>query len=360
MPHHDVGDLAQRRPGADPGVLAAECGHQVGEQPGPPQAAAADHDAVAAGPAHHPQRVVGRPDVAVAQHRDLGDGVLEAGDGLPVGGPAVVLRRRTTMQGDGGDALLHRDPPGVQEGQMIVVDALAHLHRHRPAARVVHRLVQDGPQQRSLVRQRGAAALAGHLRDGAAEVEVDVVGEVLVGDHAHRLADGHRVDAVELDGARLLARVEVHELHRLLVALHQRPRGDHLTDEQAPAAGELPAQRPERRVGDPGHRRQHDRRLDSVLSDVQRLDRRAHTAGVPRLVRRCSALFVVVRRCPAWRTASHCPPSGDGHRRSVSVPAHRPPATRPSSRSTRAWVSSSRGTYVPRRAPSAGPSHSPW
>ena len=44
---------------------------QVAEQPRPPQAAAADDHAVAAGLAHHAQRVVGLPDVAVAEDRDV-------------------------------------------------------------------------------------------------------------------------------------------------------------------------------------------------------------------------------------------------------------------------------------------------
>ncbi len=74
---------------------------------------------------------------------------------------------------------------------------------------------------------------AGDLRDRAAEVQVDVVGEVLLRDHADGLADGRRVHAVQLDRARLLGRVEVDQLHGLLVALDQRPRGDHLADEQA-------------------------------------------------------------------------------------------------------------------------------
>ena len=99
-----------------------------------------------------------------------------------------------------------------------------------PGAR--DRLAQDRAKQGALVRERGAAALAGDLGDGAAEVQVDVVGQVLVGDHADGLADGGRVDAVQLDGARLLGRVEVDQLHGLLVALDQCARRDHLADEE--------------------------------------------------------------------------------------------------------------------------------
>ena len=51
--------------------------------------------------------------------------------------------------------------------------------------------------------------------DRAAEVEVDVVGEVLVDDDPHRLADDVRVDAVELEAARSLVVVEADHPQRL-------------------------------------------------------------------------------------------------------------------------------------------------
>src|SRR5690606_21271797 len=217
------------QPGAHGFVGAAlEGGDQVREQPRPAQTAAAHDDPVAAGLAHHAQRVLGRPDVAVAEDGDLRDVFLQAGDGVPVGRAAVVLGGGAAVQGDGGHALLDGDAPGVQVGQVVVVEALAHLHGDRQVPGPGDRLAQDGAQQVPLVGQGGAAALAGDLGDRAAEVEVDVVGEVLVDDHADGLADGRRVDAVQLDRARRLARVEVDQLHGLVVALDQRPGGDHL------------------------------------------------------------------------------------------------------------------------------------
>src|SRR4051795_8473425 len=56
---------------------AGERGGEVGEQPGPPQAATADHHAVAPRLPDHLQRVVRAPDVAVAEHGDARDGLLE-------------------------------------------------------------------------------------------------------------------------------------------------------------------------------------------------------------------------------------------------------------------------------------------
>ena len=75
---------------------------QVAEQPGPAEAAAADDHAVAAGRAHHAQRVVGLPDVAVAEHRDAAHGLLELGDGVPARLAVVELR---------GGARVQRRPP---------------------------------------------------------------------------------------------------------------------------------------------------------------------------------------------------------------------------------------------------------
>ena len=112
-----------------------EGGHQVREQPRPPQTAAPHDDPVAAGLPHHPQRVLGRPDVAVAEHRDLRDVLLQPGDGVPVGGAAVVLGGGAAVQRDRGDALLDGDTAGVEVGDVVVVDALAHLHRDRQVAR---------------------------------------------------------------------------------------------------------------------------------------------------------------------------------------------------------------------------------
>ena len=102
---HDGGDLAQD--GHDALGAAGEGGLQVGEEPRAAEAAAADDDAVATGFAHHAQRVVGFPDVAVAEHGNV-EGLLERGDGLPVGLAGVALGGGAGVQGDPLDAR----PPG--------------------------------------------------------------------------------------------------------------------------------------------------------------------------------------------------------------------------------------------------------
>ena len=123
------------------------------------------------------------------------------------------------------------------------------------AARTV--AVQDHRQPVALVGQRRSPALAGHLGHRAAEVEVDVPDRVLGDQDPGRLGHDHRVHAVELDRADPLAGVELQHGQGLGVPLDQPARGDHLADVEPGAL--LPAELPVRRVGDPGHRRQHHR-----------------------------------------------------------------------------------------------------
>src|SRR5262249_62237910 len=107
-------------------------------------------------------------------------------------------------------------------------------------------------------RDRGAVALAGRLRDAAPEVEVDVVGEILRAHQLDGLADGGRVDAVQLEAARVFARAEGDHAHGLRVALDERARGDHLAHVQAGAL--FAAELAERHVGDARHRGEYHRR----------------------------------------------------------------------------------------------------
>ena len=84
------------------------------------------------------------------------------------------------------------------------------LHRHRhpagAAARTAARTI--AAQQRGPGRDGGTAALAGDLRRGAPEVEVDVVDAVVAGEPGDGLADVGRVDAVELQAPRPLVGAE--------------------------------------------------------------------------------------------------------------------------------------------------------
>src|SRR5699024_11787653 len=123
----------------------------------------------------------------------------------------------------------------VQVGQVVGVDAHAHLdgHRHVSSASLFGGGRDDGAEQVGLPGEHRSPALAGDLGYRATEVEVDVVGAVLLDEHPHRTTYRDRVHAVELDTAHALAGVVGNDLHRLLVALQQGAGGHHLGHVQA-------------------------------------------------------------------------------------------------------------------------------
>jgi hypothetical protein len=172
-------------------------------------------------------------------------------------------------------------------GQMVVIDALAHLDGHRYAGRRcrVDRGLYDAAEEAPPPGQGRAAALAGDLRRRAADVHVDVVGQALVDDHADGRTDHGRVDAVQLDAARPLVGLERHHPEGLRVALHQCASGDHLADVETAVgpgrgSGLLPAQPPEGDVRDPRHGREHDRGSHRVRAEGQR-ERHVIEHGTP-------------------------------------------------------------------------------
>ena len=180
------------------------------------------------------------------------------------------------MQGDGGRALLFGDATCVDVGVVGVVNADAELdcHRHAGALGGADGGGDDLAEQPSFVGQCRSAAAACDFGHRAAEVHVDVVGEVVLDDHPGRLVGGGRVDGVELQRARRLLRGERRHVHRDGVALDQGAGGDHLADVEAadgarPGFLEFAAQGAERDVGDPGHGRQDNRAAEGEGPDPQ-------------------------------------------------------------------------------------------
>ena len=171
----------------------------------------------------------------------------------------IVLLRCPGMQGDHRESLLLGGKSRLDERDDVVVDADAELARDRNAERL--RGLDGGGHDRArevaLHGDGRAAALARHLRGRAAEVHVDVVGDVLLAQCAHGLADELRVAAVDLQAAEVLVLAERDHLLRLLVAVDECGSHDHLTHVDE-AGTELPALRAERNVGHARHRREHD------------------------------------------------------------------------------------------------------
>ena len=93
--------------------------------------------AVAAGLAHHFERILGTPDIAIAEYRNV-EVFLELADAGPVGMTAIVFGGGTGMQGYGLAALLLRDVSGFEEGLMVMVDADADLRGDGDARRLAY------------------------------------------------------------------------------------------------------------------------------------------------------------------------------------------------------------------------------
>ena len=282
MPPERVGHVAEAR--CVRRRTRAEGGREVTEQPRPTEAAAADDDAVAARLGHHPQGVVRAPDVAVAEHRHLRHRLLQPRDRAPVGGAGVEVRRGAGVQRDGGDPCPGGDTSGLQVGEVIGVDALPHLHRQRQRARGAHRPLDDVAEQVELPRQCRTAALAGHLRHRAPEVQVDVVGPVLLAQHGDGRLDRRGIDAVQLDGPGRLRGVEADEPHRLPRPLHEGAAGDHLAHVQARAV--LAAQAPVGGVRDARHGCEHDGDVEVERPDAEGGRGRECRGHAPILARR--------------------------------------------------------------------------
>ena len=123
------------------------------------------------------------------------------------------------------------------------------------------------PSRRRFHGSAAAAALAGHLGDRAAEVEVDVGDAVVGAEDLGGLADVRRVGAVELDRADLLgggrrpaspgwSRRPRPGRGEVIISQTKRPGGEEPSLSPACSPGLLAAQGAVRRVGDAGHRRE--------------------------------------------------------------------------------------------------------
>ena len=270
VPAQDVAHLTGRRIRDDGPGPKGVC--ELAEQPRPAQATAPDHDPGTSGLLDHPHRVIRRPDVAVAQHRQWREILDESRDGLPLRFTRIHLQRRAGVQRHPCHAGICGDPGSVTVGQVVLVDAHPHLHRHRPAIGIGHSCTHDLLEQVQLPGQRGTTAAPRHLRNWAPHVEVDVVGHILLGHDPRRLRHNARVHPVQLDGARGLLRAEGAHGQGRLVTLQQGSGRDHLAYVEPGSV--LTAQRAESTVRDPGHRCQDDRHVEGEIPQSQHRGRR--------------------------------------------------------------------------------------
>ena len=90
---------------------------------------------------------------------------------------------------------------------MLVVDALAHLHSDRQIASCLHGRVNNRLEEISLPRQRSAATLASDFGNRATEVEVNMVGFVLVNQQFDCFRNSDRINTVKLHTSDVFALV---------------------------------------------------------------------------------------------------------------------------------------------------------
>ena len=183
------------------------------------------------------------------------------------------------MKGDRGRAPVLGDGPGLQEGDVLVVDPDPQLDGDRDRAGGIDGGPDDAGEQGPVHGEGRPRPLPGHLAGRAAEVEVDVVDADLVHQPGHRRAHHPGVDTAQLHAADRLVGPEGGHAQGLGVALDQRPGRDHLAHVEAGAEG--PAQPAEGRVGDPGHRGQHHRWVDGHRPQLERRKRQHRWAGGP-------------------------------------------------------------------------------
>ena len=200
-----------------PGCLSAsvQARRELAKQPRPALASSPDGHAGAACFGHEAHRVLDL-ETSRSQHRQA-RGLRQLGDAHPIGAARIMLCRRARMQREARDSRVLGDSHGVEESGVAVVDSHADLGSHGHFDVAVRACAPGGldggrndlTEEVKLPRKRRSSAFAGHLRCGAAKIEVDVVGPVLADQHRHGGRGGFRLDAVELDRAYRIPRDRV-------------------------------------------------------------------------------------------------------------------------------------------------------
>ncbi len=173
------------------------------------------------------------------------------------------------MHGEPGDACGGAELDQAEQALLrrLVVDADAALdrggNRHGRGDRG-HAL---GHQLR-LTHQAGAETAALHPVGGATDIEVDLV-IAKIGADARRLGQVLGLRSAELQGDRMLARIETQQA--LAVAMQHRARGHHLGIDQGPPA-QRAVKRPAVPVG-PVHKRRHRESVRLKLLHFYKLNR---------------------------------------------------------------------------------------
>ena len=115
---------------------------------------------------------------------------------------------------------------------MVVVDTRPHFDRDRDRRSLD---TTDGrcdnlAEQASLIGQCSSATSSSHLRHRAPKIHVDVVSQVVVGNHASSFVRPLRIRRVQLHAAWCFFGSELRHVQSFLVPLDECSRGHHLAD----------------------------------------------------------------------------------------------------------------------------------
>ena len=197
-------------------------------------AAAYEHAVDALGAVPHPRDDVFRLDAIAAAEHGNRQAVRDLGDEIPVGVPAVALRRGAAVDGDGGGAGVLHHLRERRRVPLVVIPAGAHLHGHGNFHGARHR-GNHRRGVRGLAHQAAAGVVLRDLRHRAAHVDVHDVGAHAL-DDLRRRSHRCRVAAEDLDRDRPLWLRELGVLERAIDAAHEPFRAHHLGDDEAAAA----------------------------------------------------------------------------------------------------------------------------
>ena len=171
------------------------------------------------------------------------------------------------MDGDHLHAEVFRDMRQFGGVEIGMVPAHPHLDGHGHIDRLDRRFHQLR-RQRHFAHQRRPGQLTHDLAHRTAEIDVDDSRAVVLL-QLGRLGHAVGIAADQLHRHRFLDRVPSRLLDALPRFADRRFAGDHLGHIEARAIA--PHQAPERQVGHAGHRREHHRRVDRHVADLDRL-----------------------------------------------------------------------------------------
>ena len=138
---------------------------------------------------------------------------------------------------------------------VLVVPSRAQLHRDRQRPHRLHHLAHRALDRRRILEHGGAGPVAADLLHRAAHVDVHRVDRpVLLHRHAGAFRQHIGVVAEHLDGERPLRLGPLQVAEGLVAAVHQPVAADHFG--VGDGGAQLPAEQPERPVGDPRERRE--------------------------------------------------------------------------------------------------------